>query len=61
MFSGVSELLARVGISLWIVPLWGFLGVSIGDPSAWVAADCFLLPAFYIVMHRLQRKNKAGG
>lgn len=56
MFSGVSELLARMGISLWVVPLLGFLGVSIGDPSAWIAADCFLLPAFYIVMHRLQRK-----
>lgn len=56
MFSGVSELLARMGISLWAVPLLGFLGVSIGDPSAWIAADCFLLPAFYIVMHRLQRK-----
>lgn len=57
MFSGVSELVARVGIALWVVPVLGFLGVSIGDPMAWIAADVFLLPAFYTVMHRLQRKK----
>lgn len=57
MLSGVSELIARACISAWVVPLWGFLGVCFGDPAAWVAADIFLLPAFYLVMRKVQRKQ----
>ena len=54
MWSGVSELIARALISLFAVPSLGFLGVSIGDPAAWVAANIFLLPAFYFVYQRLK-------
>lgn len=53
MFSGVSELVARALVSLFLVPAIGFLGVCIGDPAAWVAADCFLVPTFLIVLRRL--------
>ena len=56
MFSGVSELIARTLISVLLVPGVGFLGVCIGDPAAWVAADLFLIPAFVVVMKRLQLK-----
>ena len=53
MFSGVSELVARALVSLFLVPAIGFLGVCIGDPAAWVAADCFLVPTFLVVLKRL--------
>ena len=43
--SGVMEMLARGGVSLWLVPSIHFLGVCYGDPVAWLAADCFLIPA----------------
>ena len=46
MLSGVMEMLARGGVSLWLVPVAGFLGVCYGDPVAWIAADLFLIPAF---------------
>ena len=46
MLSGVSEMIARVLVSLYAVPAFGFLGVCFGDPLAWVAADLFLIPAF---------------
>lgn len=52
MFSGVSEMIARVCISLFVVPAYGFLGVSFGDPIAWCAADLFLIPAFIGVYKR---------
>ena len=55
MFSGVSEMIARVLISLFIVPKYGFLGVCFGDPMAWCAADLFLIPAFIGVYKRIKK------
>ena len=55
MFSGVSEMVARVLVSLIAVPLWGFWGVCFGDPTAWLFANLFLIPAFIYVYRRLQR------
>ena len=46
MFSGVSEMIARILVSLVAVPMWGFWAVCFGDPTAWVFADLFLIPAF---------------
>lgn len=57
MWSGVSELIARALVSLLVVPLLGFLGVCIGDPAAWVAANIFLIPAFWHVYHKLKNQS----
>ena len=53
MFSGVSEMIARVLVSVIIVPLWGFVGVCVGDPTAWLFANLFLIPALIYVYRRL--------
>lgn len=53
MFSGVSEMVARVLVSVVVVPLWGFWGVCFGDPTAWLFANLFLVPAFIYVYRRL--------
>ena len=45
MMSGVMEMIARSGVSLWLVPTFGYLGVCYGDPVAWMSADLFLIPA----------------
>ena len=34
MFSGVSEMIARILVSVVAVPLWGFWAVCFGDPTA---------------------------
>ena len=55
MFSGVSEMIARVLVSLFVVPAFGFMGVCFGDPMAWVAADLFLVPAFWYVYRKIRK------
>lgn len=55
MFSGVAEMIARVAVSLFAVPAFGFLGVCYGDPTAWIAANMFLIPAFFYVYGRLKK------
>lgn len=59
MLSGVMEMVARCGVSLWLVPAFHFTGVCFGDPVAWIAADLFLIPAYFFVL-RLLRKRLAG-
>lgn len=53
LFSGVSEMIARILVSVIAVPLWGYWAVCFGDPTAWVFADAFLIPAFIYVYRRL--------
>lgn len=59
MLSGVNELLARALVSVFLVPAFGFAGVCWGDPSAWMAADCFLVPTFVLVLWSMRRKALA--
>lgn len=55
MFSGVMEMIARCGVSLWLVPALAWMGVCLGDPVAWCMADVFLFPAYWWVFRRLRR------
>lgn len=55
MFSGVSEMIARILVSIYAVPAFGFIAVCFGDPTAWIAADLFLIPAFVYVYRRLKK------
>ena len=55
MMSGVMEMMARCGVSLWLVPALAWHGVCYGDPVAWCMADVFLFPAYWWVFRRLCR------
>ena len=55
MLSGVSEMIARILVSVFAVPAFGFMAVCFGDPTAWIFADCFLVPAFIFVYGRIKR------
>lgn len=55
MLSGVMEMVARCGVSLWLVPALAWTGVCLGDPVAWCMADVFLFPAYWWVFRRLTR------
>lgn len=56
MMSGVMEMIARCGVSLWLVPAFMWTGVCYGDPMAWVMADMFLLPAFWWLFKHLKKR-----
>lgn len=55
MLSGVSEMIARVLVSLYAVPMFGYLAVCFGDPTAWIFAIVFLIPAFMYVYRKIRR------
>lgn len=41
MLSGASEMIARIMVSLYAVPILGYLAVCFGDPTAWIFAVIF--------------------
>ena len=57
MMSGVMEMIARCGVSLWLVPAWAWLGVCYADPVAWMMADLFLAPA-YLWLLKLRKGHR---
>lgn len=55
ILAGVFEMAARTIAGLLLVPQFGFMGACFASPLAWVAADAFLIPAYFHVKHRLQK------
>lgn len=58
ILAGVCEMIARTAVGFFLVPLFGFLPVCFASPAAWVAADLFLVPAFYHCLNKLKRNAK---
>ncbi|MBQ2425736.1 MAG: hypothetical protein II263_04450 [Lachnospiraceae bacterium] len=56
ILAGVCEMFARSAVGFLLVPMLGFGPVCFGNPSAWVAADLFLVPAFYLCYKNLKNK-----
>lgn len=47
ILAGVMEMIARSLAGMFLVPALGFVGAAMGSPLAWVAADIFLVPAYF--------------
>ena len=58
IISGVMEMLARSVAGLVIAPLLGFAAVPFAHPLAWLFADSFLIPAFFLCRRRIARQKQ---
>lgn len=56
LYAGVFELAARAAVALALVPVFGYAAVCFANPAAWVLADAFLIPAFFLCYRTLKRK-----
>ena len=59
IIAGVCEMAARCVVA-FLVGFFGYAAVCFANPLAWIAADIFLVPAYYYVMKRLERKLSWG-
>lgn len=55
ILAGVCEMAARSLVGFCLVPVFGYAGACLANPAAWIAADLFLIPAYFRVMRRLER------
>lgn len=54
IFAGVFEMVARSIAGFGLVPIIGFVGVSLGSPIAWLMADMFLIPTYFYACRKLR-------
>lgn len=57
--AGVLEMFARGLTGLFLVPAFGFTAACFAGPLAWLAADCFLIPACIYCIRRVRREGAA--
>lgn len=58
ILAGVCEMIARTVMGFGLVPLLGFNAVCFANPLAWIMADAFLIPAYFICRKKLKRIYK---
>ena len=56
VLAGLSELVARGLMSLFVIPAFGFLGACFTDQTAWLAAGIVLIAVYMAIMRRLRRQ-----
>lgn len=44
VFSGVTEMIARIVVSLIFVPMFGYTAICYADQTAWISAVCYIVP-----------------
>lgn len=55
IIAGICEMAARTFVGFMLVPQLGFKAACIASPVAWVMADMFLFPAYFIIIKKMKR------
>lgn len=56
MLAGIMELVGRTYVALVMVKHYGFNGACLANPSAWICADMLLVPLYFIVVKRYEKR-----
>lgn len=59
MCAGILEMVARTIAAVGLVPFIGYWGICFASPLAWVFADAFLIPAFFVCRKRILKPMKS--
>ena len=57
IFAGIFEMISRCVCGFWLTGYWGFTVICFANPAAWVCADIFLVPAYFISVKTLKRRH----
>ena len=60
MVAGILEMIARTGMSLFVIPRFGFTAVCFTDQTAWILAAAFSTVAFYAIYNKRCEMSKRG-
>jgi len=55
IFSGVTEMIARISVSMIFVPKFGYLAICFTDQAAWIAACLYIVPVCIYCVNRAGR------
>ncbi len=54
IFSGVTEMVARIFMSVFVVPHTGFWGICFTDQAAWISAVAYIIPTCIYCVKKIQ-------
>lgn len=57
IFSGAMEMFARGFAGLILAPKFGFFGINLAHPLAWLAGDILLIPAFFYCIKKVRNQS----
>lgn len=60
MIAGVTELFGRALSAFLFVRLFGFTGICMSNPTAWLAADIFLIACYYAIVRKYRAPRSYG-
>ena len=52
VIAGIMELIGRSVASFVLVKLLGYTGICFSDPIAWIAANLYLIPTYYVIISK---------
>ena len=58
VFSGMTEMIARILVSEIFVPVYGFTAICFADQSAWLSATIYIIPTCIHCVHKVQKRIK---
>ena len=56
MVAGLMELIGRAFVALCLMPFFGYDAAVWANPVAWLLADAFLFPCYFMVMGKLRNR-----
>lgn len=60
VFSGMTEMIARILVSVIFVPMFGFTAICFADQTAWVSACFYIVPVCFGCVRKISLKQKDG-
>lgn len=58
VFSGVTEMIARIVVSLIFVPVYGYTAICFADQTAWMSACVYILPVCLLCLNKVIREYR---
>ena len=58
IFSGLSEMVARILMSILAVPAFGYAAICFTDQSAWLSGCLYMMPVCFICISRIEKRLK---
>lgn len=56
--SGAIEMVARIIMSLFVVPIYGYTAICYTDQSAWFSACLYIVPVCFLCIRRIEKQLK---
>jgi len=56
VFSGLTEMIARILVSVILVPMYGFTAICFADQTAWVSACFYIVPVCFGCVKKISSK-----